>query len=164
MFTSKPAGFAFTDPNVCKEDDMFGSVGNLVTEEEIKAVLKVFAEKKYKKHWDCLNKSREVAKMLKNKERGVLTIHIGSLFVLSPRTNSSYGYAFNPPLEIHSWAFSTKQRAIYDFALPGVILSGLSLSDHIGPYLEAITPVIMAEKVFDIPEIYRYKCMEIHEA
>jgi len=162
LIESKIAGTVFTDPELCPLET-FSSIGSLISPEEICSAFESFHKKKLKRKWDCIKKAQWAISKLSNKERGLMELHIGACFVLSPSTNSSYGFAYYPPLEFHAWAFSRKQLAIYDLALPGVILSGLSLGDEIGPYLENIEPVVMAEKVTMIPNWIRYKLGEMIE-
>lgn len=159
-FTTQVANTAFDDNRLCHRDDYYKSVGSLITEDEIRSLLYIFSLWGFKAHWDCLVKAQAACAYLSGKERGQLVLHIGSLFVISEKNNSSYGYAYNPPLEIHAWAFSKKQGAIYDLALPGVIKSGLEASDELGPYLVGVEPVVMAERVPAIPNIYRYQMKE----
>lgn len=157
---SKIAGYAFNDKDRCRPTDLFPAVGSFITSEEIKKCFGYFYEAKLKRRWDCINKACLAIRELSNEERGQLVLHIGSCFVLSEKTASSYGYAYNPPLEIHAWAFSSKQGVVYDLALPGVVLSGLSMSDEIGPYLQDVEPVVIAERVVDMPQWVRYVAYE----
>jgi hypothetical protein len=69
-------------------------------------------------------------------------VMLGSFYVWSIDKRSSYGFEFNPPLEFHAWL--QLESTIIDFALPGVILSGLIHEDHIGPALTGRSPVIFA--------------------
>lgn len=163
MFTSKIAGTVFSDPELCQADDTFPAIGSFITQEEIDKAFEYFYRTKLKRKWDCINKAKYAIKELSNKERGLLELHIGSCFVLSEKTNSSYGYAYNPPLEIHAWAFSRKQGVVYDLSLPGVILSGLSMSDEIGPYLSEVEPIVVAEIVPKIPPWIRYRVADMRD-
>ena len=158
---SKIAGTLFTDPERCPKET-FKAFGSFISEEEIKAAFDYFQRKGYRRKWDCIRKAQWAIQELSNKERGLLQLHIGSCFVLSVKTASSYGYAYNPPLEIHAWAFSRRQGVVYDLALPGVILSGLSMSDDIGPYLEDVEPVVMAQHVPLLPPWIQYKAFDIY--
>jgi len=90
-------------------------------------------------HSDCLQKAQLVKKHLHWMH---LDIIIGSLYVTSITGQSEYGYEYNLPYEFHAWIRTDSDRFI-DFALPGVILNGLSLSDDQGPFLEGRVPGIL---------------------
>lgn len=138
----------------CLDTDIYPSVGNLITPEEIKVCASAFVDRQFVFGFDCVQKSMVAASLLQNEERGNLEVHIGSCIVFGEGT--SYGHAINPPFEFHAWIFSPKQNAIYDLGLPGLIHTGLNTSDEYGPFLSGVDPVVMAEKVEDIPKPYLY--------
>jgi hypothetical protein len=67
---------------------------------------------------------------------------IGSLLVVSGDGKSEYGHYFNPPYEFHAWL--QEGPIIVDVALPGVIESGLMLTDEVGPFISGREPLILA--------------------
>lgn len=146
IFTSKIADNCFRDPTLCQQGEVYPSLGRYITKEEIHKCFNIFEAATLLQRWDCIHKALYANAVLRNEERGDMYLIIGSLWVISPSTNSSYGFAYNPPFEIHAWLHSPKQDVIYDLALPGVILTGLSLKDEMGPYLSDIHPAVYSDK------------------
>ncbi len=105
-------------------------------------------------NWDCIEKAKIVRKFLHNKP----VVMAGGMLVVNKEKNGSYGYYYNPPFEFHAWA--QDGRIIYDFALPGVILSGLDTKDEYGPILQDMEPRILAGEV---PRWIIYKAIKVLE-
>jgi hypothetical protein len=161
MITTQIANTVWDSKELCGERECYPIIGSLLSRVEAERCFKVFYERKLKRSWDCINKAIITANLLENEARGKMEVHIGSCYVFSEEVVSSYGYAYNPPLEIHAWAFSMKQGAIYDLAMPGVVLSGKELEDEIGPYIGSdIQPVIIAIPVADLPKNFKYSVAE----
>lgn len=67
---------------------------------------------------------------------------MGKVRVLSATGTGAYGHDFNPPLELHAWLVNV-EGAVADFALPGLILSGMNARDEQGPFIEGREPAIL---------------------
>jgi hypothetical protein len=67
----------------------------------------------------------------------------GEMRVVSADGAGCYGFDFNPPVECHCWLTDQKGRVI-DFALPGVIETGLKTCDQVGPILVGRVPAVLA--------------------
>ena len=92
------------------------------------------------RHWDCIDKAKELARLLP----GSIAV-VGSLHVWSDTWESNYAYEFNPPYELHAWVMHKVGETVglIDLALPGVVEMGLMTSDHIGPIVAGREPVIL---------------------
>ncbi len=106
-----------------------------------------------KSHWNCLEKAKIVQSILGEASLVV----IGSLAVISECGQSSYGYAYEPPLEFHAWVMV--KAGIIDVALPGVINKGMNTSDEYGPYILGREEVVLAGMPADWMQ---YKAHEVH--
>ena len=156
------ANTVFESTEVCREDDSFPIIGSYLSKEEMEMCFREYSKRRYKRNWDCVSKAIVAAELLSNEARGDLVIHVGSCYVLSEEVVSSYGYEYNPPLEIHAWTFSKKQGVLYDLAMPGVILSGKEAEDELGPFLGSdVQPVVIAESLTNIPRNFKYKVADI---
>lgn len=109
----------------------------IIDESQAEQLLNVFKIIELNRYYACIEKAKIVAKGYQ-----LTHIHLGSLLVDSEESGVSFGYHFNPPLELHAWAQLGKY--IIDFALPGTIELGIKSSDEIGPMLKGRTPVILA--------------------
>lgn len=87
------------------------------------------------RHWNCLEKTIAARSIL----GGLVTV--GSLYIWNADFKSNYGHAFNPPGEFHAWL--TFDKAIIDFALPGVIEAALTARDAQGPLVKNREPFIL---------------------
>lgn len=123
-------------------------VGSVITEEQKVECMKWFIGLSL--YWDCNNKA--LAAYLALGLPGFCAV-AGSLYVWSEDMESNYGYEYNPPLEFHVWLQNSKHEII-DFALPGVIMSGLNARDSIGPMLVGREPFILAGEA---PEFLIYR-------
>lgn len=102
-----------------------------------KKLMVTFATLKLNRYYDCIRKALIVAKEL-NQD----SIRLGSLMVQSTEKGVAYGYAYNPPIELHAWVQINKN--IIDLALPGTIEKGLKTRDDIGFFLIGREPIILA--------------------
>lgn len=67
---------------------------------------------------------------------------MGDVRVVSITGTSAYGHDFNPPMELHAWLVNL-EGIVADFALPGLILSGMNTRDEQGPFVEGREPSIL---------------------
>jgi hypothetical protein len=122
-------------------------IGDLFSKEDCEWAFTIFAIKKYKRYWNCLEKAKIIADYLGKKE-----IVLGELVVWSKDWKTAYGFKFNPPYEFHAWV--QYEENIIDLALPGVIELGSLMEDEHGPYLIGRKPIILASKM--VPEWIKY--------
>lgn len=108
-----------------------------LSQETANAFIKIFGRYNLRKHFSCLEKAMIVAEALDRE-----MVNIGSLFVDSTEAGVNYGYAYNPPLELHAWVI--KEGYTIDFAIAGTIEKGLMMRDEIGYFLKDRTPVVVA--------------------
>lgn len=107
----------------------------LILGQKIKQVMESLAG--MNRYWDCIEKAFTACKVF-----GGGQVVVGSLLIDSADGQSTYGFLFNPPLEIHAWVQGPK-GIIIDCALPGIIEKGMKCNDHIGPYLVGREPCIL---------------------
>jgi hypothetical protein len=100
----------------------------VIRQSEADELMKLFAKLKLNRYFDCIEKAKRVAKYF-----DIKNIHLGSLFLDSTEPGVSYGYLYNPPLELHAWV--QVYGIIIDFALAGTIEKGLKTKDEVGPFL-----------------------------
>lgn len=108
----------------------------VLSDSDIQHITNSFVHHKLNRYYDCIQKAKLAAEYLNIKE-----IHLGSLMIHSTEEGVSYGYMYNPPLELHAWL--QIQDKIIDFALPGTIEKGLATKDEIGYFLVGREPVIL---------------------
>lgn len=123
------------DEPVLTGDEIYPIVGTALMYQDVRLMFRALAG--MKRHWNCLEKAERVVK-----EMGRGQVVLGSLLVVSSDNKSTYGYAFDPPLEFHAWVQTGNN--IIDLSLPGVIEKGLSTYDKFGAYLVGRYPVILA--------------------
>ena len=109
----------------------------LINEDDAAKAIFVFCNQKLNRYYACIEKAKIVANYF-----GIDVIHLGSLWVESTEDGVMYGYAYNPPLELHAWV--EVDVGIIDFALAGTIEKGLMTKDNIGPFLINREPIILA--------------------
>lgn len=97
-----------------------------------------------KRNWSCLEKALLVRHFI-----GAGDVMIGSLLVWNNERNGTFGYYYNPPYEFHAWVELRPHKFVIDFALPGVVESGLNLKDQYGYILTDIKPVALCGWVPD---------------
>ena len=137
-----------------KGDEKYPLIGN---QSEISVVNSMIAEcKGLPLYAGCLEKAIIAQRYFGG------TIFVGAMKVVSADGNSTYGFDFNPPTELHAWV--SIEKGIIDLSLPGVIMRGMKLRDEIGPFLVGRDPSIL----FGIPPewlIYsgkmRYRTIEV---
>jgi len=115
--------------------EVFPIIGDLITPEQCSEITRKF--KGLHPLWNCLEKAQITQQYL-----GKGIARLGHLYIVSNDYKSSYGYAFNPPYEFHSWV--EYEGGIIDLALPGVIQKGLMMVDEVGPILMGRKPVVLA--------------------
>lgn len=108
-----------------------------IKQESVNTILHSLYLQKLNRYYDCIAKAKWIATHL-----GLADIHLGSLMVDSTEKGVAYGYAYNPPLELHAWV--QVGSYIIDFALAGTIEKGLNTKDEYGPFLVGRTPVVLA--------------------
>ena len=109
----------------------------IIAEIQANKLTKIFVEQKLNRFYACIEKAKIVANYF-----SIDVIHLGSLMVESTEDGVSYGYLYNPPLELHAWVEIVDN--IIDFALAGTIEKGLMTKDNIGPFLINREPIILA--------------------
>lgn len=109
----------------------------ILTKATVTKLLQIFYEQKLNRYYACIQKAKIVANHFR-----ISHIHLGSLMLDSAEEGVSYGYHYNPPLELHAWV--QVYTSILDFALPGTIEKGLNTKDDVGPFLIGREPVILA--------------------
>lgn len=125
---------------------------SVLDQKDIDTLLRVFCSLKLNKYYSCIEKAKITATYM-----GIRDIHFGSLMVESTEDSSFYGYAFNPPFELHAWVQT--HNAIIDLALAGTIEKGLITKDDVGYYLTGRKPIALA----GTPPLWaRYTTFEIH--
>lgn len=134
----------FKDDPLIEAGQSYPLLGDAITKSEKECILEDLIGLSQK--WQCDAKALTTLLALRKSGRHGLEMHIGSLFIWSKDHLSSYGFAYNPPLEFHCWVYCSKSNAIIDFALPGVIMVGLEMRDDVGPMLVVRKPVILAEE------------------
>jgi len=110
----------------------------LILGQKIKQVMKSLVG--MNRCWDCIRKAFAAHKVF-----GGCEVVVGSMSIDSVDKQSTYGFLFNPPLEVHAWV-QGPDGIIIDCALPGIIEKGMKCSDHIGPYLVGREPCILFGK------------------
>ena len=129
----------FEDKELLTGEEIWPILGDKVSADQVQRIVREMAG--LNKCWACLPKTKWALHIL-----GKGRIVIGSLLVTSGDGKSQYGYYFRPPYEFHSWLDleNDPKGPILDVALPGVIETGLTTSDEIGPYLINREPVVLA--------------------
>ena len=112
-------------------------------------------------HADCLEKAVRMAYYGPFNTAG--TIALGALTIDSEDFKSTFGFAYNPPLEMHAWNIFGGEFII-DLSLPGAILRGMNSRDEVGPFLVGREPAILAVRNGqEIPQWLHYEVKEIHD-
>jgi hypothetical protein len=111
----------------------------IISESIAKELIDTFYQLKLNRYYACIEKAKLVASHLR-----IQHIVLGALLVESTEPGVAYGYAYNPPLELHAWVEVGEN--IIDFALAGTIEKGLKTKDEIGYFLVDREPIILAGK------------------
>jgi hypothetical protein len=143
-------------------DEVFPIIGGQISAAGMRKVIGQF--KGLGRYWDCMEKAKIVRNYLcSTRGDDSYIIMIGSLHIIASDYNSSYGYNYNPPYEIHAWVFHPDTGGVYDFALPGVIEKGQTLSDRYGSYIDkGRVPSIAAFLLECCPDWLRYDPREVY--
>lgn len=144
----------------------------IINKDDADALLQLFVKLKLNRFYDCIEKAKRVAKYF-----NIRSIHLGSLMIDSDESGVSYGYLYNPPLELHAWVqiynnIINNYYNIIDFALPGTIEKGLITKDEVGPFLVNREPVILAGtpanwmhyKTYEIVSVENVNVLDIETA
>jgi hypothetical protein len=144
MITSTITSIFNTKTEVITGNEDFPIYGDLITKDQLEKMLFICAEYHLNSRWNCIDKAIIARTIL-----GQGIIVIGTCLIYSSDMETNYGFEFQKsgPYEIHAWL--SYKDGIVDIALPGVIQSGLELSDEHGPFLSGRSPVVLAGKPAD---------------
>ena len=140
--SSEKVSFDLDLNKVMDGTERYPIIGDLVSQELADSICSSFSGALL--YASCMEKN-SVAKLLVPVPT---QLFLGEFLVYSSNMQSSFRYAFNPPIEFHAWLL-TESKEIIDFALPGAILRGMELRDSIGPFVQGREPSILAGKCPD---------------
>lgn len=142
--TSTIASIFNTKMEIMTGNEDFPMYGNLITKDQLEKMLFICAKHRLDSRWNCVEKAIIARTVLGH---GIITI--GTCLIYSSDIETNYGFEFQKatPYEFHTWL--SYRDGIVDIALPGVIQSGLELSDEHGPFLSGRSPIVLAGKPAD---------------